>query len=131
MATRTTATEVKQIIDTDLSDTIVDAYITAANAVVTEVLGSDTTITDTLKEEIERWYAAHLIAVSRERQLVKGEAGPASATYAGAFGAGLKGSTYGQQVEAMDSTGKMAALSRKSASFSAVTTKEISEWGSD
>ena len=54
MAVRVTATEVKQIIDTDLLDTVVDAFILGANVTVTEVLGSDTSITDAHKKEIER-----------------------------------------------------------------------------
>jgi hypothetical protein len=111
MATRTTATAVKQIIDTDLSDAIVEAYIQAANITITEVLGSDTTITSDHKEELERWLSAHLISATRERQASKEGAGGASITYEGITGKGLEATMYGQQVLAMDSTGKLAIYS--------------------
>jgi len=121
MAIRTTATEVKQILDTDLSDTIVDAYILGASAVVDEVLGSDTTISSTLKEEIERWLAAHMIAATREQQASEEGAGGAKIKYQGVTGKGLEATMYGQQVLAMDTTGKMRKLSGRAASITAVT----------
>jgi hypothetical protein len=123
MAVRTTATLVKQIIDTDLSDTIVDAYILAANYTITEVLGSDTELSSDHKAELERWLAAHLISATRERQASKEGAGGASITYEGTTGEGLKATMYGQQVLAMDATGKLAVYTgaKKAASVYAVT----------
>lgn len=118
---RTTAAEVKQIIDVgDLTDTEVDAFISGANALVTEVVGSDTTIGVTLKEEIERWLTAHMIAATRQRQLVSGEAGGAKAVYQGKTGMGLNSTLYGQQVTVLDSTGNFAALGGKKASMVAI-----------
>lgn len=121
MTVRTTATEVKQIIDTDLSDTIVEAYISAANYTVTEVLGSDTTLADGHKTEIERWLTAHLIAATREQQAIEEGAGGAKIKYQGVTGKGLEGTMYGQQVLAMDATGKMRKLSGRAASVTAIT----------
>lgn len=117
---RTTATKVKQIIETDLSDVIVEGYITGANSTVTSVLGNDTTVSDLQKEEIERWLTAHMIASTRQRQLEKGEAGSASATYGGKFGMGLDSTLFGQNVKAMDHTGKLASLGRRQASLFSV-----------
>lgn len=105
---RVTSTEVTQIISTDLADSIVDSYITGANAIVTEVLGDDTTITSTLKKEIERWLTAHLLASTRERMATKEEAKDVGVTYTGKYGMGLNSTAYGQTVLAMDATGKMA-----------------------
>lgn len=122
---RTTATEVKQIIDTSLLDAVVDAYIIAANALVTEVLGSDTSISDTLKEEIERWLTAHLISATRERQATMEGAGGAKIIYEGKTGMGLEATMYGQTVLALDATGKMRAQTTgKSASIAAITSFE-------
>ena len=121
---RTTATEVKQIIDTDLSDTIVDAYIAGATELVTEVIGSNTSLSDTLKEEIERWLSAHMIAATRERPLVSGEAGGAKAVYQGKAGMGLESTLYGQQVMVLDTSGSFAALGGKSAKMTAITSFE-------
>ena len=118
---RTTATEVGQIIDVgDLTEAEVNAFISGANALVSEVIGSDTTLTDTLKAEIERWLAAHLMAATRRRQLVSGQAGSAKAVYQGKTGMGLESTLYGQAVMTMDSTGKFSSLGGKSATMVAV-----------
>ena len=121
MAVRTTAAKVKQIIDTTISDTDVDEYIVGANALVTEVLGDDTTITDTLKTVIEQYLTAHFMASTRERLARKEGAGGANILYTGEDGLGLKGTPYGQNVLSFDSTGKFAALDgKKAASLTAV-----------
>jgi hypothetical protein len=121
---RTTAVDVKQIIDTDLEDSIVEGYISAATSTVDEVLGADPSLSGDLKTEIERWFTAHLIASTREQQLSEAKAGPASAKFQGKTGMGLDATLYGQQVKAMDTTGKFAALSGKRASMTAVTSFE-------
>ena len=122
---RTTAAEVKQILDdSSLTDTEVDAFITGANALVTEVLGDDTTITDILKEEIERWLTAHMISTTRERMAAEEGAGGAKIKYTGQYGENLSSSPYGQMVITLDATGKMAALGGKSASVTAITSFE-------
>ena len=122
MSTRVTAYEVKQIIDTDLADSVVEAFILGANYTVTEVLGDDTDLADGHKKEIERWLSAHLLASTREQQIQKAGAGGASVTYQGQTGNGLGATLYGQQVLALDTTGKMAAtLSKRRISLAAVT----------
>jgi len=122
MTARVTAEEVKQIIDTDLADAIVDAYILGANHTVTEVLGDDTDLSDGHKKEIERWLTAHLIAATREQQIQKAGASGANVTYQGMTGKGLEATLYGQQVLAMDTTGKMAAaMSKQKVSLTAIT----------
>ncbi len=120
---RTTATEVKQILETDILDADVDAYIIGANALVTNVLGTDTTLSATLKEEIERWLTAHMIALSRELQPAKEGGGPApSITYQGQWGKMLELTSYGQMVLALDTTGKMkAATGSAGAKIRAIT----------
>jgi len=117
---RTTATAVKQIIDTDLTDTEIEAFIAGATEVVTEIVGSDTSLSSDLKTEIERWLTAHMIASTREQQLSKAKAGPAEATFQGKTGLGLDGTMYGQTVKVLDTTGKFAALGGKGASMTAV-----------
>jgi hypothetical protein len=126
MATRTSAEKVKQIIDTDLSDDIIDAYILAANYTITEVLGSDTELSSDHKTELERWLTAHLISATRERQAKEEGAGGAYIKYEGITGEGLKATMYGQQVLAMDTTGKLAVYTgaKKAASIYAVTSFE-------
>lgn len=118
---RTSATEVKQIIDTSLTDAQIDAFIAGATELVTEVIGSNTTLADALKEEIERWLTAHMIASTRERQLVSGGAGGATAVYQGKTAMGLDSTLYGQTVKTLDATGSFAALGGKSAKMIAIT----------
>ncbi len=123
MAIRTTATEVKQIIDTDLLDSIVDAYIVGASALVDNVLGSDTTLSDTLKEQIEMWLTAHMMASTRELQPAKEGGGPApSITYQGKWDQNLSSTSYGQMAMTLDTTGKLRDTSNNTgASIRAVT----------
>ncbi len=110
MTVRTNATDVKIIMDNvTLLDTIVNSYIISANAMVTDVLGGSGIAEATLTE-IERWIAAHLITVTRERTAKKEAAGPASIEYAGEFGTGLSSTAYGQAAIALDYTGKLANL---------------------
>ena len=121
---RTTATEVKQILDNStLADAIVDAYIIAANALVTKLL-SGKGLGDVLMEEIERWLTAHMISVTRERMGAKEEAGGAKIEYTGTYGQALKSSPYGQMVMTLDTTGNMAASGGKKASIYAITSFE-------
>ena len=114
---RTTATEVKQIMDScTLSDTIVDAFIISANGVVTEALGS-TNAGDTLLEEIERWFTAHMLAMTLCRTTSEEKLGEAAVKYTGLFRAGLESTPYGQMVMQLDYTGEMANIGKKKASI--------------
>ena len=107
--------EVKQIIDTSI-DT--DPFIQAANLIVTNRLGS-AGLDDTLLKEIERWFAAHLVAI-REPQVKSVKAGDSQDTYfVGKEGKGLEATPYGQQVKVLDPTGLMATSGGKPAEMKA------------
>lgn len=122
MAVRVTASEVKEIMDNcTVDDTVVEAIIDAANAVVTEILGSDTDIGDTLITEIEKWYSAHLIACTTHRNVTEEQLGDARVKYAGQFGKGLESTPYGQVVLQLDITGKMGNLGKRIARLRAIT----------
>jgi len=125
MANRVIPAEVKEILSTDLTDPTITAYINAANATVTSLVGSNADLTTAQLKEIERWLAAHLIACTRERQIAKENAGQAGATYDGKSDMGLDATLYGQQVKLLDTTGTFATLEStvglKSASIYAVT----------
>lgn len=119
---RVTATEVKQIISTDLSDTIVDVFIDSANLIVTEFVGSNTDLSSDQRKEIERWLTAHLIACTRDQKPQSERGGDAQITYQGRTGQGLMATFYGQQVTLLDTTGTLAnSLGKKKASIYAVT----------
>ena len=103
MSNRVTSDEVKEIIETSLTD--VGAFITAANLMVTNFLSGES-LTDAHLKEVERWLAAHLIAM-RERQIQMTKTGESMDQYGGRFGKGLEFTQYGQQVLIMDTTGKL------------------------
>ena len=119
---RTTAAEVLQIIDNcTISTTIVDEFITAANLTITEILGSDTSLSTAQKTEIERWFTAHMLAVTIWKTTSTERLGDASVTYTGQFGQGLSASPYGQMVLLLDTTGKMGNIGKRKASIFAIT----------
>lgn len=107
---RTTAIEVKQIIETDLSEGIVNAFIGDANLFVTNHL-SDSELNEATLTSIEKWISAHLIAATRERQAKSEGAGGASITYIGNFTEGLNGTMYGQQAITLDTSGILLSIS--------------------
>ena len=118
---RTTAAEVQQIIDTEVSTTIIDVMITPAKLVVTSELGGE--LSSALLTEIEKWLAAHLIKMSWEKDKESVKIGEAEEKYA-KLGLNLDGSTYGQTVKLLDTTGKLANLGKKEASITAVESFE-------
>lgn len=118
---RTSAAEVKEIMDNcTLDDSIINTYIIGANALVTKILGSDITIGTVLLEEIERWFAAHMIASTRWRTTTKEKVGDASVEYTGMFKENLSSTPYGQMVMQLDITGKMGDVGKKAASIHAI-----------
>jgi len=120
MANRTTATEVKQIINTDLSDAIVESFITDANAVVTDLIGSSTELSDAQKASIEKYFTAHLIAMTREQQPQAEKAKDAGITYQGKTGMGLDATFYGQIVRQLDTTGTFAKAGKAAISINVI-----------
>ena len=128
MANRVSTAEVKEIIKipTTIPDDTIHSFIVAANVTVSAVLGSDTVITATQLKEIEKWFAAHLIACSRARQAQEQEVmGETAVKYTGKTEKGLDSTFYGQQVKILDTTGKMAAnAGKKQASIVAITSFE-------
>lgn len=114
---RVTSDEVKQIINTTLDPT---PFIEAASVVVTDRLASESLGITTLKE-IERWLAAHFLAI-RDPQKKSQSIDGASETYvmASVTGEGLKSTLYGQQALMLDSSGVLSNLGKKKVYFNAI-----------
>ena len=108
---RTTIEKVSAILSSAPADSVVEEFIDSANLLVTEVLGSDTTLSAALKADIERWLAAHMIAVTLKRMPAKAGAAGASIEFLGKTGLGLSSTPYGQQVMVLDTTGSFRNLS--------------------
>ncbi len=110
-----TQTEVKEIIDTDLTD--LTAFIAAAHIIVTEDLAS-AGFSNERKTEIERWLAAHFVSMKEDSGRLTGkETGDSQYNFGGELGKGLQFTRYGQQVLLLDSSGTLAAKGSVSALF--------------
>jgi len=105
---RVTDDEVKEIIETSITTT---PFITVANLIVTERLANEG-LGDSLLKEIERWLAAHLVAI-RDQRPQNERIGDANITYQGRSGLGLDATQYGQQVKILDTSGKLANLGKR------------------
>ncbi|MFP4047483.1 MAG: hypothetical protein ACLFT4_06955 [Bacteroidales bacterium] len=108
----TTPNDIKLIIDTDMEDDDISGYIDSASALI-ETWFSGVSASTTMLKEVERWLAAHLIAMSKERQVKEEGAGGAYVRYSGIFGTGLKTTSYGQTAIEIDSTNTLKSISGK------------------
>ncbi len=112
--------EVKEIIETARVD--IEAFITASNSLVTDVLGDEGLGTVRLKE-IERWLAAHFLSHAGTDktvgQVVEEQIGDTRRRFSdgqAAFGK-LDSSRYGKMALLLDTSGKLAGLGRTRAQF--------------
>jgi len=129
MANRVDPNEVKEILDTDLTDAAIEAFITAANLTVTKYL-EDEDLSDAQLKEIERWYTAHLIACTRQREVQKENVGQASVTYGGRTDLGLDATMYGQQVKLLDTSGILSNI-EKNVGLKAVVVHAVTSFDDD
>ena len=118
MASRVNGTEVKEIIDVELTVDQCEPFITAANLFVTGYL-SDKGLSTALLKEIERWMAAHFICKFDPREQVV-RIDTIEVNLEGTTGMGLMSTGYGQQAVILDTSGTLAAVAkmRPKATFS-------------
>jgi hypothetical protein len=114
--------EVKEIVPTTIED--ISAFIISANIMVTDVLG-DSGLSDDRLKEIERWLAAHFVAMKDGgARAVEEEVGRSRRRMGEAtrqiLGQGLKLTRFGQQAMILDTTGKLAELGKASARFTVI-----------
>lgn len=98
--------KVKDIIETDLDDGIVQAYVDSAGVLVNQL-----PLADPVKSEVQKWLAAHFIAI-RDKISVHEEAGTAEIQYSDVFGENLSSSHYGQTAMVMDTSGRLQSISQ-------------------
>ncbi len=120
---RVTDEEVLEIIKTKVPPA---PFITAATLIVNANLTDKGMGADLLKE-IERWLAAHLIAVRDPRVTSKGM-GSSRTSYQGQTGLGLDHTSYGQQVKVLDYTGTLACLGCKRATLEVIGERDSDEY---
>ena len=116
--TSVSVAEVKQIINTSLTDAEVLAAVSTAQAIINSQLASSG-LTGQHLREIIRWLSAHFVAVrdQDEGMVMEQRIGDTAVRYGGRLGEGLKLTRYGQQVLILDTTGTLAAFGRQRAEF--------------
>jgi hypothetical protein len=132
MATRVTADGVKAIISgTTLTDAAIEIFITAANLIINGVYADATTTpSEDVLTEMERFYAAHMIASTNYRLPAREKVGDAEVEYGNKVeyvGEGydrLAATPYGQQVLALDSTGQINKVGKRAAKIFAIPSFE-------
>ena len=120
MAARVTSDEVKEIIDVDSTITDITPFITAANLLVTSEC-TDSSLTDAMLKEIERWLAAHFVAIRDTRRSAE-KAGSVGENFQYSLGLNLQVTMYGQQACMLDTSGALFALSKKGGKVTATMT---------
>lgn len=112
MTARVTASQVKELIPTELADEVVDDnFIDTANVMVDQhLIGKG--LPDTLLTKIELYLAAHLVALSEEHGgMITDSVGDATTRFANVYGAGLNSTRFGQQALALDVSGTLVKVS--------------------
>jgi hypothetical protein len=115
MPLRTNDTEVKRIITTT-SDTT--PFIEAASVLVDNHL-TGKGLSDATLLQIEKWWAAHLFAVSDPRS-EETKTGKSEDKFQGKTGMGLNATLYGQQVLLFDTTGTLANVGKRPSIFETI-----------
>lgn len=113
---RVDVADVKDIIETSLTDSEINAFINSANRLVNATVAL-TGIDSSILTEIEQWLSAHFLAIRDQRVEREKVGGEWEATYQGKTEKGLSSTTYGQQAIILDYTGTLASLGQKAATI--------------
>ncbi len=115
-----TASDVKKILDTNIADDSIIAYITTAGMIIDTAYEGEA-VADGYKDEMQKWLTAHLIASTQSYPVTREEADGVAVTYqAMQTGKGLEMTAYGQHVLMMDVKGKLSGIMGKKASMRTV-----------
>lgn len=118
---RVTATEVKEVMDNcTVTDAIVNVFIAAGELLIDKVFTDDTVLGADILKEVERFFVAHLVAMTKSRVTTEEKLGEAAVKYAGKFGMNLDATPYGQIAKQLDTTGKLASIGKQVAYMKAV-----------
>ena len=107
------ATDVQLIFDTDLTVPQINAMLTVAeNMIVTHIDPlSDALVTTAVRDDIKVWLAAHFCAI-RDPETKEESADGIRTVFRGKTEIGLDFTSYGQQAQMLDPTGKLSNLAK-------------------
>ncbi len=120
MAVRVTDQEVKEIMNTNITDTA--PFIIGANSMINNQLSAEITagsVSATTLKEMERWLSAHF-ASAMDQQPIEEAVGEAKVKYQGYFSKGLSSSVYGQRAMDLDPTGRLGSGGKASSTLTAI-----------
>jgi hypothetical protein len=109
---RVSAEEVKEVIETSLTDdTVCSNMIDTANLLVDTHLG--TTLSEQVLKKVELYLAAHFVALTEERGgITLSKMGDSSESYANVYTQGFNSTRFGQTALALDSTGVLTNVAQ-------------------
>ena len=112
MANRVVSADVIAIMDTDQTD--VTVFIDTANTLINDqLLGAG--LSATLLTEIEKWLAAHFVAVGKDRAVNQEKIGDASVKYDGKTAMAFDATLYGQTAMSLDTSGILSDMGKRRA----------------
>lgn len=113
---RVAVSDVEDIIDTDLTDGQINAFINTAHRFIqANLLGVG--LSADILTQIELWLAAHFLAIRDQRVESESVGGEWSAKYQGKTAMGFQATLYGQQALTLDSSGTLASVGLKRVTF--------------
>lgn len=128
MAARVNASEVKELINTDLSDIIVTSSIDIASRFIDDVVVGKGLKDDRLAD-VELYLSAHFVAMrdQDEGAITEEKVGDGQVKYSGEFGKSLNLTRFGQMAIFLDTSGKLAAstLTQVKARFETVAPVDV------
>lgn len=114
---------VQDILDTELDEAFLAAFINIAHTIVADRL-YDKGLSGPILTQIEIWLAAHLATARDPQAESENIAGEYQVKYQGKYDLGLNGSKYGQTVLLLDSSGTLATAGSKRAGMLVFATPE-------
>jgi hypothetical protein len=126
MAVLATEDDVKELMqDSSLSESYITSVLTTVDRILSKVYEYYTgTIGTGLLTEIQKYYAAHIIASTTQRIGAEEQVGEARIKYIGKWDVGFNSTPYGQILLALDTSGLIAKSALRTASIYAVKSFE-------
>ena len=122
------ADAVKEIIETDLTDAQINAFLNTAYYVTRPLSGNLGACGGATAEcNIIMWLAAHFITIRERQTKSENVMGEWVVTYLGKDGLGLDASLYGQQALALDCSGMLSRVGLKRPFFKVISYEDLEE----